>query len=110
MWWFFLWIVTRLCIDHTRKKRPQPGSQDIEVPDSADDPESLLIFKEGDRLVRNALEHLPPRQRMLVNLKYYEGLSYAEISQAMGTTIKAVERLLACARRTLIKLLSEMGI
>ena len=110
MWWFFLRIVIRLCIDHTRKKQPQPGGQDIEMPDNADDPESLLIFKERDRLVRNALEHLPPRQRMVVILKYYEGLSYAEISQAVGTTIKAVERLLARARRTLTKLLSETGI
>lgn len=47
--------------------------------------------------MRKALDTLPARQRMVLILKYYEGLRYDEIVRAMGTTVKAVERLLGRA-------------
>ena len=45
---------------------------------------------------------------MAVILKYYEGLAYDEIALAMGTTAKAVERLLGRARKTLLTGLSQI--
>jgi len=103
-------VVTRLCIDHTRKRRPEPAPVDMEVVDTAGDPVTVVLQKERERIVRDALQRLPVRQRMVVILKYYEGFSYAEIARIMDTTVKAVERLLARARRTLTKLLSETEI
>ena len=44
---------------------------------------------------------------MAVILKYYESLSYGEIARAMGTTVKAVDRLLGRARKTLQSSLSR---
>ncbi len=46
---------------------------------------------------------------MATVLRYYEDLSYREIAQAMDATEKAVERLLARARKSLGKELSEFG-
>ena len=51
--------------------------------------------------IRRALEALPPAQRMAVVLRYYEDLDYRAIAEAMDTTEKAVERLLARARAAL---------
>jgi len=45
---------------------------------------------------------------MVVILKYYERLSCGDISHAMGTTVKAVERLLGRARKTLQASLSRI--
>jgi len=102
-------IVTRLCIDHTRKKHPIFTNTLPETVDSSPDPITALIQKDRDALIRKALDALPSRQRMVVILKYDEGLRYAEIARAMGTTVKAVERLLNRARKTLQKRLPYMG-
>jgi len=91
-------VVTRLCIDHARRKRPVFTNTLPETVDPSPDPATALIQKDRDALVRKALDTLPARQRMVVILKYYEGLRYDEIARAMGTTIKAVERLLGRAR------------
>jgi RNA polymerase sigma-70 factor, ECF subfamily len=98
-------IIARLCLDRARKKRP------IYTDDLADDLPQMhdprpsaserLLTRERDRAVAAALDTLPPNQRMAVILKYYEGLGYQEISQAMQITEKAVERLLARARASL---------
>ena len=91
-------VVARLCIDHTRRKRPVFTNTLPETVDPSPGPATALIQKDRDALVRKALDTLPARQRMVVILKYYEGLRYDEIARAMGTTVKAVERLLGRAR------------
>lgn len=57
-------------------------------------PEEKLIFKdEQQHLSRQLLEHineLPGRQKDLIFLKYYEGLSYEEIVQQTGLAPRTV--------------------
>ena len=94
-------VVTRLCIDHARRK--QPASLDVLprcLEPSALAPD-VLVAQERTEAVRDALQGLPAKQRMAVVLRYYEGLSTAEITAAMETTTKAVERLLARGRAAL---------
>jgi len=50
-----------------------------------------LFKKAWDALIPKSFDTLPRRQRMVVILKYYEGLSYGEIAWAMGTMAKALE-------------------
>ncbi len=100
-------VVARLCIDHAGKKRPILTDTLPEMIDPSPDPETVLIREERDVLIRKVLDALPARQRMVVILKYYEGLSYAEIARAMGTTVKAVERLLGRAGKRLQSGLSQ---
>lgn len=94
-------VVARLCIDNARKKRPVLTGKLSEIAGSSPDPVTALIRKDRDTLVRKTLDTLPPRQRMAVILKYYEDLTYEEIARAMGTKVKAVERLLGRARKAL---------
>ena len=94
-------VIANLCIDHHRKRRPvYPG--DMPTQESPDDaPEEQLSAEERDRRIQRALDDLPDRQRMATVLRYYEDLSLSEIAEAMDTTYKAVERLLARARKSL---------
>ena len=94
-------VVSRLCIDHAKKKRPVLINEVPETEDPHSDPSVTMIQMERDAVVRKALDALPPRQRMVIILKYYEDLSYMDIARAMRTTVKAVERLLSRARKTL---------
>ena len=83
-------IVANLCMDRTRKRSPRADG-------------------ERDRAIEEALDELTDRQRMATVLRYYEDLSYREIAQAMDATNRAVERLLARARKSLGKELGEFG-
>lgn len=100
-------IVSRLCIDSARKKRPLRTNTFPEMmisssdEETAIDPVTILVEKDRDALIRKSIDELPPRQRMVIILKYYEGLSYGEIAHVMGTTAKAVERLLSRGRKML---------
>ena len=98
---YFFRILTRLCIDRGRKKRPIL----IEVlPDLADDspsPSQQASQAECEVMIQTALKALPADYRMAVVLRYFEGLSGAEMAVAMGRSVKAVERLLARAKAIL---------
>jgi RNA polymerase sigma-70 factor (ECF subfamily) len=94
-------IISRLCLDRAKKKQPFYVTEIPETSDPSPDAGEVMVHNETAAAVRVALDALPPRQRMAVILKYYEGLSYADIAKAMGITVKAVERLLDRARKAL---------
>jgi RNA polymerase sigma-70 factor (ECF subfamily) len=72
-----------------------------DFPNSSPSPEDLLMAKERSRQISDALQNLPPNQRMALVLKRYDELSYQEIAQILGCSASAVESLLVRAKRTL---------
>ncbi|MFP4028418.1 MAG: RNA polymerase sigma factor [Candidatus Brocadiia bacterium] len=94
-------IIANLCIDHHRAKRPDPGGNLPEREDPSRGPDEELAVKERNKTLRRALQELPARQRMATVLRYYEDLSLSEIADSMNTTYRAVEGLLARARKSL---------
>jgi RNA polymerase sigma-70 factor, ECF subfamily len=57
--------------------------------------------------VRRAVQRLPASGREVILLHYFSGLSYEEISQALGISPQSVQGRLQRARRALAKELSE---
>lgn len=104
---YFYRVVTHLCLDAARKKRPAPADLN-DLPSTS--PEGAERLALGDRAaaVRHALATLPANQRAAVILRYYENLGYREIAESLGCSEKAVERLLARARAALAALLEGM--
>ena len=100
-------IVTHLCLDHTRKLRPLCLEDPPDTVDDAPSPLEALIDDERSRAVQAALKDLPSNQRAAVVLRYYGNLGYREIAVALGTSTKAVERLLARGRAGLETRLAE---
>jgi len=100
-------VLTRLCLDRTRKMGPVYTDAFPDIPDGSQSPLEAVTVQERDTDIRNAIMSLPPNQRMAVILRYYQGLSYAEIASAMETSVKAVERMLARARTSLENSLSH---
>ncbi len=100
-------IICRLCLDQAKKKRPLYMA---EIPDSLDPnpgaAEQIEHQEVSDRINR-ALRSLPPDYRMVIILRYFDGLSGAEIARATKKSTKAVERLLARAREKLQPSLCE---
>jgi RNA polymerase sigma-70 factor (ECF subfamily) len=72
-----------------------------------ENPESILIRKENDKWVQNALDSLPENQRIALVLSNYDDLSQKEIAEIMKTTEGAVESLIQRAKTNLKKKLSS---
>jgi RNA polymerase sigma-70 factor, ECF subfamily len=70
-------------------------------------PEAVVIVREGQQSLRDALTRLPPIHRDILVLREMEGLSYAEISQITGTAIGTVMSRLSRARAELLRQLRE---
>jgi len=47
--------------------------------------------------LRSAIDALPPRARLAVVLRWRDHLTNADVADAMGITVKGVEKLLASA-------------
>ena len=51
--------------------------------------------------LREAIRELPPRLASVIHLQYYENLSYRDMSENLGISVKAVESLLVRAKKQL---------
>jgi len=69
--------------------------------DSTPSTEDLLLEKERNRQISDALQSLPDNQRLALVLKRYDDRSYQEIAQVIGCSVSAVESLLVRAKRAL---------
>lgn len=94
-------VASNAVIDRARK--PRHGDLDAapELPDGAARPDAPLDRGEAASLVDGAIAGLPDRQRLVLALVYFEGLSNIEAASVMEASVEAVESLLARARRTL---------
>ena len=57
------------------------------VPDpKGTNPEAAYQIEEMKRVLADAINRLPERERLVVTLYYYEGLTLAEIGDVLGVT------------------------
>jgi RNA polymerase sigma factor (sigma-70 family) len=61
------------------------------VQSSGQSAESELLAEERGRVLREAVEHLPPQCRAVFALKVFHGYSYKEIAASLGISVKTVE-------------------
>ena len=59
--------------------------------------------------MQRALDELPERQRAAIGLVHYQGLSNAEAGEVLGVGVRALESLLARARRQLRESLAALA-
>lgn len=71
------------------------------IADDGPDAQSLLEREEEQRRVALALDDLPERERLLLSLYYYEGLTLKEIGLVLGVTESRVSQLHGKALATL---------
>lgn len=101
-------IVTNLCLDQLRRRKvrreePQVVAQgEAEVdraaaaPDGqpAGDPERTMLNTQLSRRIREELERLSPRERLVFELRHYQGMRLRAIGDALGTTEEAAKNCL----------------
>ena len=64
---------------------------------------------ENNRLIHRAIEQLPAPTKELVVLRYYDGLSYEQISSVLGISKASINGRLTRAKRKMAKYLKSNG-
>jgi RNA polymerase sigma-70 factor, ECF subfamily len=73
----------------------------LEIPDSTNDPATMMLQVELDEPLEAGLASLPPDFRQAVILADVEGLSYEEIAETMGCSLGTVRSRLHRGRKML---------
>jgi RNA polymerase sigma-70 factor, ECF subfamily len=124
---FYTWIyriTTNVCLDHLRRRTsrredqaPQSNQKDAGAQDvfdqqvehrAAGNPERHLLGQELGRHIEAAIRELSPRERLIFELKHYQGLKLRVIGEMLGTTEETVKNSLFRATRKLRASLDNM--
>lgn len=113
-------IVTNLCLDHMRKRKVRKEEPTIvataegpldrmdAVPEERvdGDPQRFLFGSELRKRVKEVLADLTPRERMVFELRHYQGLRLRRIGEILGTTEEAAKN---CLFRATQKMRAALG-
>lgn len=109
---FYAWlyqILRRLCFNFLRDRRSRAATLEAAGSWLADEagrraapgPEESYARREAQRRVAAAIEQLPAREREVLALREFEGLSYRDIAELVGIPIGTVMSRLYAARQHL---------
>jgi RNA polymerase sigma-70 factor (ECF subfamily) len=115
--WLFK-IASNNCIDFLRKKKGilislENEREQIEISETARikskdlDPEERLIRKQKAILLHKVVRRLKPHYQTLVELRYFNELSYEEIAKELHLPLGTVKAQLFRARQMLFKLIES---
>lgn len=114
--WLFS-IATNNCVDFIRKKRLQTIYLDdirtksegevyeYSIPSEGDNPEENIIHEQRVQILREVVRQLKPRYRKLVEMRYFEEMSYEEIAEELDMPLGTVKVQLFRARDLLYNIL-----
>ncbi|HEY0760345.1 MAG TPA: sigma-70 family RNA polymerase sigma factor [Acidisarcina sp.] len=116
---FYTWIyriVTNLCLDHLRRRKSRREDQAVMLDSSGEEmdllsnisdnraganPERELERKYLGEKILAALDLLTPRERMVFELKHYQGLKLRTIGEMLNTTEETAKNTLFRATKKL---------
>ena len=91
------------CIDHLRRPEP-PAAEVFELSRApAHDPSDETERREDLRRLVQDVQRLPEQQRSALLMRELDGLSYAELADALDTSVPAIKSLLVRARIGLVE-------
>jgi RNA polymerase sigma-70 factor (ECF subfamily) len=114
-------IVTNICLDQLRKRKvrkeeaavvetsdgPIDRMETYEDEGAAADPERSMWNYELKQRIESALVGLTPRERMVFELRHYQGLRLRNIGEMLGTTEEAAKNCLFRATQKMRGLLGD---
>jgi len=113
-------IVTNLCLDGLRKRKvrkeepttvvtsdgPRDRMAIVEDEAAGNDPQRKLLSAELRERIDKALGDLTPRERMVFEMRHYDGMRLRAIGEALGTTEEAAKN---CLFRATQKMRTALG-
>jgi RNA polymerase sigma-70 factor (ECF subfamily) len=113
-------IVTNLCVDHLRKRKVRKeestvvaaGDGQLDRMDAVQeeraelDPERRIMSDQLNSRIRQVLGTLTARERMVFELRHYQGMRLRAIGEVLGTTEEAAKN---CLFRATQKMRAALG-
>jgi RNA polymerase sigma-70 factor, ECF subfamily len=113
-------IVTNICLDQLRKRKvrkeepavietsegPLDRMEAFEEEAAVADPERAMWNHQLKDKIESALQDLTPRERLVFELRHYQGLRLRNIGEVLGTTEEAAKN---CLFRATQKMRSVLG-
>ncbi|MGH9464283.1 MAG: RNA polymerase sigma factor [Thermoanaerobaculia bacterium] len=117
--WLFK-IAHNTAIDHLRRRRPDavplesaeeggPDLLDTLAAPAHDSPEALARRRRLAAALEEAVARLRPNYRLVMELRFRQGLSYEEIAEVTGLPLGTVKTHLHRARKGMAQTLIELG-
>ena len=115
-------IVTNICLDQLRKRKVRKeepavvetseGSIDrtevFEEEAAAANPERVTWNRQLGQRIEDAMEELSPRERMVFELRHYQGLRLRNIGEILGTSEEAAKNCFFRATQKMRTLLGDL--
>lgn len=113
-------IATNVCLDHLRKRGvrkeepaivetgdgPVDRMENLQEESAHADPERKLRNRQLRERIEEGLQELTPRERMVFELRHYDGLRLRNIGEVLGTTEDAAKN---CLFRATQKMRAVLG-
>ncbi len=111
--WLFK-IAYNHCIDHARRQKlrrrhqaPFDADTLSRLPANALNPEEEMVRQERIAMIFTLLQELDPRYRQMIELRFYEEMSYDEIAAHLGLPIGTVKAQLFRAKEMMRELVGR---
>jgi RNA polymerase sigma-70 factor (ECF subfamily) len=113
-------IVTNLCLDHLRKRKVRKEESTLVPTSDGDvdrisvlaeenplrDPQRSLLSQELRGRIESVLSELTPRERLVFEMRHFQGMRLRAIGDSLGTTEEAAKN---CLFRATQKMRSALG-
>ena len=115
---FGTWLITiskNIQIDKSRKKKASIRSQTTDatheqvqkIPDQAPSPEDKLITEQNLAQLLRHIKRLKPHYQEIINLRYFQEMTYNEISEVLEEPLNNVKVRLLRARNLLADIINQ---
>ncbi len=99
---FVTWLLSithNMAIDEVRKRRRRPQKTDSEepelllagLPDTRQDVEDEVWLSSLRATITQAMDRLPPAQRVAIDMSYFQGLTQREIADRLGEPLGTIK-------------------
>ena len=108
---WILSIASHHCVDRLRRRGNTVSMEELSsgqwLPDERPKPEDQALVHEQRHIIQHVLQQLPSQYRLVIILRYWQDLSYAEIAEMTRSTEGAVKSRLHRAREMMAGMLAE---
>jgi RNA polymerase sigma-70 factor (ECF subfamily) len=108
-------IAMNACIDHGRRRTPTtsldatgPDERPFEAVAESPGPDQHVFAGEVRQAVEQAVDALPPQQRLIFAMRHFEGMKLCDIAEALGVAEGTVKRQLHSAVHRLRRALRDV--
>ncbi len=92
---------------HQNPNAQHGDREEMELPAGQPDPEQGYVKKQRNAMMKEAVKKMSPKYRLLIELRYFEELSYKEIAERMQLPLGTVKAQLFRARNLLQQVLKS---